>query len=289
MELRQLRYFVAVAEEENLTRAAARLRIAQPPLSVQIQKLESELGVPLLHRMARGVALTEAGRALLEDAQRIIAEVDRAAREVADIGAGTVGRLSIGFVPSASNVVLPPLLREFKAAYPQVALFLWEQRPDEVVAHLHDRRIDAGLFYLPLRDPGLRIRTVAEEPLVLALPSAHRLARRAEVDLAELADEAFVMPARHDMPGLYAIVSQACHRAGFTPTVVQGEVWLMQTIVGLVAGGVGVAVVPESVRHLHRSGVTYLPMRDADVRAEMGIAWREDAASPVLRAFLELV
>jgi DNA-binding transcriptional LysR family regulator len=289
MELRQLRYFVAVAEEQNLTRAAARLRIAQPPLSVQIQKLESELGVPLLHRLARGVTLTEAGRALLEDAHRIIAEVDRAAREVADIGAGAVGRLSLGFVPSASNAVLPPLLREFKAAYPQVALFLREQRPDEIVAQLHDRRIDAGLFYLPFSDPDLRVRTVAEEPLVLALPSEHRLAGRAEVGLAELAGEAFIMPARHDMPGLYAIVSTACHRAGFTPTVVQGEVWLMQTIVGLVAGGVGIAMVPESVRHLHRSGVTYLPLRDADVRAEMGIAWRDDTTSPVLQAFLDLV
>lgn len=290
VELRHLRYFVAIAEEQSLTRAAARLHIAQPPLSSQLRKLESELGTTLVHRTARGVHPTEAGRVLLDEARRILHEVDQASRMTRDAGSGLVGRLALGFIPSASNLVLPPILRRFKAEYPDVTLHLQEMRPDEIVDRLHDGRVDIGLFYLPYDDPALRVRCVAEESLVLALPATHELAGRDEVDLADVADEPFILPARHgSMPGLYAIVTEACARVGFTPRVVQRDVWLMQTIVGLVAGGIGVSVVPESVRELARAGTAFVPLTGLSETAQTAMAWRAGADSPVVRSFLDLV
>ncbi|MFB9903604.1 LysR family transcriptional regulator [Allokutzneria oryzae] len=291
MELRHLRYFVVVAEELNLTRAAERLRMAQPPLSVQLRKLETELGVRLLDRSSRGVRLTEAGRLLHEEARRILGAVDQAGQLVRSVGTGTVGRLSLGFVPSAALEVLPPLLREFKATHPEITLYLNEMRPDEVVRALHEQRIDIGLCYLPLSfaDPALRTHCVAEDPLVLAVPAAHRLAGRSAVDVAELVEEQFVLPTRHRMPGLHAIITESCAANGFTPNVVQREVWLMQTIVGLVAGGIGVAVVPASTQRLHPADVRFLPLTGTTTPARMAAAWRPDHLSPVLEAFLHLL
>ncbi|WP_220480246.1 LysR family transcriptional regulator [Halosaccharopolyspora lacisalsi] len=289
MELRHLRYFVTIAEEQSLTRAAARLHIAQPPLSAQLRKLETELGTTLVHRSARGTQLTEAGRILLEEARRILHEVDQAARMTREVGSGLVGRLALGFIPSATNAVLPPILRRFKTAYPEVSLHLQELRPNEIVDRLHDRRLDVGLFYLPYSDPSLRVHCVADESLVLALPTTHRLAHRTEVDLSEMADEPFILPARHSsIPGLYTIVIQACEQAGFTPRVVQRDVWLMQTIVGLVAGGIGASVLPDSIRQLPRAGVTFLPLTGTRGRARTAMAWRDSTESPVLRSFLDI-
>lgn len=290
MELRHLRYFVTIAEEQSLTRAAARLHIAQPPLSAQLRKLESELGTPLVHRSARGVQLTEAGKVFFEEARRVLHEVEQATRMTKDVGGGLVGRLAIGFIPSASNAVLPPILREFKARYPDVTLHLQEMRPDEIVNKLHDRRIDAGMFYLPFEDPSLHMRPVASDALVLAVPAEHPLAERERVRLEEVRDEPFILPARHgSMPGLYTIVVQACERAGFTPHVVQRDVWLMQTIVGLVAGGMGVSVVPASVRRLQRAGASFLSLSDVSERAETAVAWRRGDTPPVLGSFLDIV
>ena len=288
MELRHLRYFVAIAEEQSLTRAAARLHIAQPPLSAQLRKLETELGTTLVHRTARGTQLTEAGRVLLDEARRILHDVDQASRMTRVAGSGQVGRLALGFVPSACNAVLPPLLRQFKAEYPDVRLHLQEMRPDEVVERLHDRRIDAGFFYLPIDDPSLHVRTIAEDSLVLALPSAHRLADRTEVDLRWVSDEPFIFPPRYDMPGLHGILTEACERAGFSPRIVQPDVWLLQTIVGLVAGGIGIAVLPSSVQQLPRAGASFVPLTDRSATARMAMAWRRGTTPPVLRSFLDI-
>lgn len=288
MELRHLRYFVAIAEEHSLTRAAARLHIAQPPLSAQLRKLEHEVGATLVHRTVRGTSLTDAGRVLLEEARRILREVDQAARMTREVGSGQVGRLGLGFVPSASNAVLPPILRRFKAAFPDVRLHLQEMPPDRIVERLHDRRIDAGFFYLPIDDPSLHVRAIADESLVLAVPSTHRFAGCGAVELASVADEPFILPTRHDMPGLYAIVVDACENAGFAPHVVQREVWLMQTIVGLVAGGIGIAVVPASAQQLSRVGTTFLRLTDVSATAQIALAWRRGVGTPVLRAFLDI-
>src|ERR687894_2946185 len=178
MELRRLRYFVVVAEELSFNRAAQRLHISQPPLSNQIKQLEEELGVLLFKRTSRGVKMTEAGEVLLEEARRIFVQVDQTVRVVQRVGHGEVGRLTLGFVPSASNEVLPPILRAFRYRFPGVELFLREMRPDRVVQRLHDKQIDVGFLYLPLDDASLNIERVSREPLVLALAESHPLASR---------------------------------------------------------------------------------------------------------------
>jgi DNA-binding transcriptional LysR family regulator len=174
MDLRRLRYFIAVAEEPSFNRAAQRLRIAQPPLSNQIKQLEVELGVVLFERTSRGVRMTEAGELLLEEARRIFVEVDQTVRIVQRVGHGEVGRLVLGFVPSASNEVLPPILHAFRERFPEVELFLREMRPNRVVQLLHEKQIDVGFLYLPLEDASLNIECVSREPLVLALPEAEQ-------------------------------------------------------------------------------------------------------------------
>ncbi|QYJ14819.1 HTH-type transcriptional regulator BenM [Rubrobacter xylanophilus DSM 9941] len=288
MELRHLRYFVAVAEEMSFNRAARRLRMAQPPLSTQIKQLERELGVRLFDRTSRGVRLTEAGELLLEEARRLFVQLDQTTRLIQRVGHGEVGRLALGFVPSATNEVLPPILREFTSRFPGVELFLREMRPDMVVQRLHEQQIDAGFLFLPLEDAALHVECISREPLVLALPESHPLASRRQVRLQEVSEEPFILPARYPMPGLYGQVTEACRAAGFEPKAVQKDVWLMQTIVGLVAGGIGVALVPASVRNLSRRGVVYRPVRGLSPSVELGMVWRREARGAVLAAFLQV-
>jgi DNA-binding transcriptional LysR family regulator len=271
MDLRRLRYFVAVAEELSFNRAAQRLRISQPPLSNQIKQLEEELGIQLFERSSRGVRMTEAGEALLDEARRIFVQLEQTTRVVQRIGHGEVGRLTLGFVPSASNEVLPSILRAFRHRYPDVELFLREMWPDRVVQRLHDQQIDAGFLYLPLDDASLNIECVSREPLVLALPESHQLASKPRIALQALTEEPFILPARYSMPGLYGQVTKACNQAGFVPRAVQKDVWLMQTIVGLVAGNIGVALVPSSLQNLRRRGVVYKPVYGLSPTVELGM------------------
>ncbi|MBA3425427.1 MAG: LysR family transcriptional regulator [Rubrobacter sp.] len=289
MELRRLRYFVAVAEESSFSRAARRLHMAQPPLSNQIKQLEEELGVRLFERSSRGVHTTDAGELLLEEARRVFALVEGTVNMVQRVGHGEVGRLTLGFVPSASDELLPPILSSFGERYPDVDLFLREMRPDLIVQRLHEGQIDAGFLYLPLDDASLDVECVSREPLVLALPAKHSLSSEEQVDLASLADEPFILPARYRrMPGLYGQVTEACRQAGFTPNAVQKDVWLMQTIVGLVAGGIGVALVPASVQNLRRKGVVYKTVPGLSPSVELGVVWRSDDRGAVLRSFLQV-
>jgi DNA-binding transcriptional LysR family regulator len=289
MDLRRLRYFVAVAEESSFNRAAQRLCISQPPLSNQVKQLEEDLGVLLFTRTSRGVRMTEAGEALLGEARRIFVQLEQTTRVVQRVGHGEVGRLTLGFVPSASNEVLPSILRDFRRRFPEVELFLREMRPDRVVQRLHDKQIDAGFLYLPLDDASLNIECVSREPLVLALPESHRLASEPRIALQALTEEPFILPARYSMPGLYGQVTKACHQAGFVPRAVQKDVWLMQTIVGLVAGNIGVALVPSSLRNLRRRGVVYKPVYGLSPTVELGMVWRSDDPGAVLHSFLRVV
>ena len=289
MDVRRLRYFVAVAEESSFSRAAERLRIAQPPLSGHIKELERDLGVLLFERSNRGVRMTEAGQLLLEEARRIFVQLDQTVRAVQRVGHGEVGRLTLGFVPSSSNEALPPILRIFGERFPGVELFLREMRPDQIVRQLRDGQIDAGFLYLPLEDASLNVECVSREPLVLALPETHALASEVRVELQALAADPFILPAHYQlMPGLYGQVTEACRRAGFTPIAVQKDVWLMQTIVGLVAGGVGVALVPSSLQNVPRRGVIHKPVHGLSPTVELGMIWRRDATSKVLESFLQV-
>jgi DNA-binding transcriptional LysR family regulator len=289
VELRHLRYFVAVAEELSFTRAAERLHMSQPPLSTQIRDLEAALGVTLIDRSRRTIALTPAGDALRAEAGRLLVQVDQALRAVQRAGTGETGRLTVGFVPSASVTTLPATLRAFRERHPGVELYLRDMAPDGLVAALRDGGVDVAFLYLPFAETGVEVRAVSNEALVAALPEGHPLAGRPQLKVADLRDEPFVLPAQHRMPGLHTQVLDACRRAGFSPTPVQKDVWLMQTILGLVAAGLGVALVPASVEHLHRTGVAFRSLRDAPATVQMGALWRTGDASPVLARFLEVV
>ena len=289
IDFRRLHYFVVVAEELHFTRAAERLHISQPPLSYQIQQLERELGVLLFERTRHGVQLTDAGRALLEEARRIFGQIEQTVRTVQRVGHGEVGLLTIGFVPSASNSILPDLLRMFHQRFPDVRLFLKEMTPDQVVWGLHNQRIDAGLLYLPLDDSALNVYSVLREPLVAVLPATHPLANRSQIALQALANEFFITPSRYaSVPGLHSHTTEACRQAGFSPKIAQ-EAWLMQTIIGLVGANMGVALVPASVQNLHRTGIVYKPLQDVSTQVDMGILWRRDDTLPVLQRFLYVV
>lgn len=285
MELRHLRYFVAVAEELHFGRAAARLNIAQPPLSQQIRRLEEMLQVPLFRRTRRRVELTDAGRAFLEGAREALRQVEAAVHRARRADAGEIGHLALGFVGSAAVSVLPDLVRRLRSRFPGVKLALVEQTTAQQVEALLAGRLQAGLVRPPLVARGLEVRTVAREPLVVALPAGHPLAAGRDVPLPSLAGEPFVLFPREQGPGLHDLVLAACAEAGFSPAVVQ-EATQMQTIVGLVAAGLGVALVPGSVRRYRQRGVVFRPLRGPVPTVDLAVAWRRGDPSAVLQAFL---
>ena len=285
MELRHLSAFVAVAEELHFGRAAERLHIAQPPLSRQIQRLEKDLGVLLLRRTKRRVELTEAGECFLDGARRTLSEAEQAARMARRAARGEVGRLVLGFV--GTTVVLPPVLREFRARFPEVELVLHQLTTARQVQGLRDGWLHLGLLRPPVPDGWLIVEPIAREAIVVAVPDKHPLAARARIPLTALAEEAFIMWPRREGPGFHDLIVSACHAAGFTPRVVQ-EATEMVTILNLVAGGLGIALMPESVRELQRRGVTYLPLKGAAPRAERALAWRADETAKPVLAFIEV-
>lgn len=290
VELRLLRSFVAVAEEMSFTAAAARLHMAQPPLSLQIRRLEEELGLKLFDRSRRAISLTAAGEALLAETRPLLVQVEQTLNAARRADEGEVGRLTIGFVPAAANGALPAQIREFHALYPRVELFLREMRPDDLVEGLAEKSIDICFLYLPFSDPRFHTRVVERDSLVAVLPADHRLASASgPMQLEELAGEPFVLPSRHGMPGLRGLVLAACREAGFDPEPVHQDIWLSQTMLGLVAGGLGVALLPGSVRRLHRTGASVRPLRGLDEAVELGAAWRVDEPTPALRNFLAAV
>ncbi|KQQ33553.1 LysR family transcriptional regulator [Duganella sp. Leaf126] len=296
MELRQLRYFVAVAEELHFGRAALRLHMTQPPLSQAIQALEELLGAAVFERNRRGVALTPAGSALLPEARRLLAQAQELPQLVQRAAAGEVGRLTLAFVSSADYSVLPPFLRAYRAAYPQVQITLQEATSDLQLDDLLHQRIDAGLLIPPLPDRAradLDYLPVLREPLVLAVPSGlPALKKRGKLALTTLlpAQELPALPLiifpRAISPALYDAILSVFHDAGVTPAIGQQAIQ-MQTIVGLVSAGMGMALVPQSVSNLMRPGVEYRALAATTPLVETGLAWRRDNASPVLRGFLE--
>lgn len=288
MDLRRLKYFIAVGEELNFNRAAQRLHIAQPGLSKQVQQLERELGVALLDRSRRSVSLTEAGRLLLDEANRLLKDVDQVAHRVHQVGSGSTGRVSMDFPPSVSSRVLPMIIREFRQQCPRVQLTLREADPDGLIRAVQRGLTDVGFVYVPFRDEdALRRETLLCEPFVVALPRRHPLASAERVELAELADDDFVLNFAYNTAGLHHKVVQLCEEAGFVPQVVQ-EAWLMQTTLSLVSAGLGVTLVPASMQGLRRDGVTYKPMVGCPDVVELDLLWRCDNSSPAVRAFVEV-
>jgi DNA-binding transcriptional LysR family regulator len=292
LELRQLRYFVTVAEELHFGKAALRLHMTQPPLSQTIQALEELLGAVLFERNRRSVALTPAGLALLPEARRMLAQSLELPQLVQRAAAGEVGRLTLAFVSSADYSVLPPFLRAYRAAYPQVQITLQEATSDLQLDDLLQNRIDAGLLIPPLPDKAkleLDYLPVLNEPLVLALPAGlPALKKKGQLSLATLPPLPLIVFPRAISPPLYDAILSVFRDAGITPEIGQQAIQ-MQTIVSLVSAGMGMALVPQSVSNLMRPGVEYRALSDATPLVETGLAWRRDNASPVLRGFLELL
>lgn len=283
MDLRQLRYFVAVAETLHFGRAARRLEISQPPLSRQIAALERELGVALFDRSTRGVRLTPSGSALLPRARRLLADALAIRAGARELARGDVGLLHIGFLAASTYSTLPRLLTTFRRARPGVRLVLTEATSDRQLVALTDGSLDVGVLLPPVTDPALAWLPLVREPLVAALPAG--TAWPARIALSRLARRAFILFPRPAGASLHDLIVDACERAGFTPRIEQ-EAVQMSTIVSLVAAGMGVALVPESLRRMRRTGVVYRPLSDRIPPVETGLAWRADDATPALAAFV---
>ena len=287
MELRHLRYFVAVAEECHFGRAAQRLHIAQPPLSQQIKQLENELGVQLLTRSTRRVELTPAGEQYLHRARAILADVDLARDEAHLIRDGRMGNVTIGFTGSATYELLPSLSRLLRAELPALELDLrGELLTPTQVAGLLDGTLDIGFLRPPVHDRGVEIHPLRREPLVVVLPETHALAGDAEITLSELAEEPFITYPSHQRSVVHDAVLDACQAAGFTPRAT--EVAETSTLVSFVAAGLGVALVPESVQHLRITGAAYRPLAGATATVDLAVATRAGDTSPAVRQVLEV-
>jgi len=288
MDLRHLRYFVTVAEELHFGRAAKKLHISQPPLSMQIRALENELGVTLFNRTQRQVSLTQAGAALLGEARHILTRVEQAILATKRAGRGEIGELAIGFISVADYNVLPLVLREFRRRFPLVNLSLRELTTDAQIADLLAGRIDVGFVLPPIDEPALQSVPILREPLIAALPAKHPLARQpGKLALEKLKDAPFILFPRPNAPGLYDDVVSCCKAAGFSPRVAQ-EAIQMQTIISLVSAELGVALIPASLTNLQRTGVTYKTLQGGSPLTEVHLAWRRGDDLPVLRVFVEV-
>ena len=295
MELRHLRYFVAVAEAGHMTRAAARLGIQQPPLSQQIRALESALGTALFLRHPKGVSLSDAGRILLPEAQRILADIAALEARMAQAADGLRGTLSIGFTSSAAaHAFTPDALRACRERYPDIELLLSEHNAAEITEAVAARRLHCGFLRVPVaRPPGLRFETLLAEPVVAALPVGHRLTRdpavrRATVAARDLDDENLILVRRPGAPGLYANLLAICEAAGARPKVV-AEVERMMTSLNLVAAGAGVTVIPASMQGAHPHAIVYRPFeRHARLDAPITVVFREAEPNRSVDTFLSL-
>jgi DNA-binding transcriptional LysR family regulator len=288
MELRQLRYFVAVAEELHFGHAARRLRIAQPALSRQIQALEGELEVMLLFRNRRRVQVTPAGQVFLERSRLLLSRAEDAIVAAQRVSEGSSGSLKLGFVGSATYDAIPSILRSFHQIAPQVELTLSEMTVHVQLEALAEKRIDLGFLRLPARTEGFVFRTVSREALLIALPSSHPLAQLPVLRLSSLAGEPFILYPDHPRPSWAEFIVGLCQQAGFRPTIAQRTVEI-QTTLSLVAAGMGVSIVPACVSNIPRKDVVYRRLSGVRARTQLLAAYRAEDTSPVLRSFLKLM
>ncbi|HEY9762393.1 MAG TPA: LysR substrate-binding domain-containing protein [Trichocoleus sp.] len=291
MELRHLRYFIAVADELSFSRAAERLRMAQPPLSQQIQALEAELGVKLFDRKKRPLQLTSAGQAFLEEARFTLVQLEQAIHTTRRIHQGEMGSLTVSFTSSMANGVLPDILRTFKQRYPDVKLILREENSVFQIQGLRERQTDivfAHQYHQAAEASDLEGMVLMQEPLVIVLPKKHPLADQSGILVADLVNEEFVMPLHQVVSGLPEQIYHLCSEAGFVPKVAQEAVFMV-TILGLVAGEIGISVLPSSVRNLQREGVVYRSIRGQSTATQLTAIWRCSHSSSILQHFLDVV
>lgn len=289
MDLRQLRYFVAVAEERNITRAAERLNMAQPPLSRQIKQFEEEIGTDLFDRSARPLELTKVGRLVLEQALQVLGRMSEMRSMVDRAIAADRRRLSIGFVASTIYARLPPIIRELRASDPQLDLGLLELVSIDQVVALKDGRIDVGFGRIRFEDESVRRIVLRREPLVAAIPTAHRLASsdRELLPLQDLDEVDLVLYPREPRPSYADQVVRLLNDAGVRPRVAY-EVRELQIAVGLVAAGEGVCIVPESVAKAHMDGVCYRSL-PPEAASPIIMNHRHEDRSPELRLLADVI
>lgn len=291
MELRHLRYFVAVAHEGHVTRAAEKLHIQQPPLSQQIRALEREIDAALFVRHPRGVSLTDAGRSLLADAEQILAHAEHAKIRARRTARGEVGRIAVGFTTSAPfHPLVARAIREFRGNRPSVSFVLEESSSGDMVSGLRDERLDVAFIRSGLVDPeGITMHPLLQEDMVAALPARHPLAKRARLTLKDLAGETLILYRRPDGRGLYDVIIAACAEAGFSPHVGQEAPRIVSTL-NLVAAGLGITIVPASLSRLPLEGVTYKPLTGRPaIKVPLNLARRADERSAATLAFIDLV
>lgn len=283
IELRQFRQFIVVAEELSFRRAADRLNMAQPPLTATIKRLEDAIGATLIERTNRINRLTETGRVFLEEARKTVNQADEAVLAAQRAGAGLTGALRVTFVASAAREILPSILLRFRERYPAVKLELREAMTAQQIGLLNAQQADLGFVVPPLHDAdNLISEVVARYRLVAAIPEGHSLARHDQIKLSDLAHDPWILFAARQGPGLHRIIIDACARAGFVPHIEQ-EAPQMETIVNLVAGGMGVALVSRALASGGRKGVAFCEL-SAPVEFELAIAYAN--TSPILDAFV---
>jgi DNA-binding transcriptional LysR family regulator len=290
MELRHFRYFLAVAQEGNVTRAAEKLGIGQPPLSQQILALEREMGVQLFHRTGHGVTLTEAGEALLADAKRLLDDAQLAVRNAQRAGRGETGHISLGFTASSAfNPAVPALIRAFRNAYPGVGLTLTEGNTAQLLEHLNEGRLDLAFLRPGLHSfSGMSLYPIINERMKIVLPVTHPLAKKKRVTLSALAGESFVLIPRAASPTLHDEIISACREAGFEPRLGQ-QAPQLSSVVSLVSAEFGISIVPASVSQIHAEGVVYVDISGSSVRTRLALASREDDDSAKTKNFLRVV
>ena len=284
VELRHLRYFLALAGELHFGRAAQQLHIAQPALSQQIQKLEREIGTQLFVRTRREVQLSPAGAALRPHAERAIREAAAGAEAARRTAAGEIGQLTVGFIETAASSLVPQAVRRFQAERPDVGLTLRELGVSSQIEGLRAGWLDIAIMRPPIEDQGLVVEQIVDEGLVAAVPSAHDLARRSRVGAAAVAREPLIALSREVVPGLYDQVLGLRQEHGGGP--IAQEATSIQAVLGLVAAGLGIAIMPASVRGLSREGVSFVAIQ-TDQRSTMVAARREEDSSPLVLAFLD--
>jgi DNA-binding transcriptional LysR family regulator len=290
VELRHIRYFIAVAEELNFTRAAARVGIGQPPLSQQIRDLEDELGTPLFHRVPHGAELTEAGKAFLPEARAILLGAERARLAAQRAYRGEAGTLSLGFTSSAAfNLLVSTTIRTFRRRWPGIILSLDETNTIRLLERLGRGELDVGFIRPGVQDPqDVRLKRLPDEPMLIALPARHELASRERLPLSALAKDPFVLFPRTTGLSLYDEVVSACRACGFEPVVVQ-EAPQIASVVNLVAAELGVSIVPASISQIRLKGVTYRPIEGVAPIARLALAYRRGWQSPAVRNLLGLL
>ncbi|HXM05569.1 MAG TPA: LysR substrate-binding domain-containing protein [Chthoniobacterales bacterium] len=290
MELRHLRYFVAVAEELNFARAARRVHIAQPSLTKQIQQLEQELGFPLLYRTKKKVELLDTGRVLLEEAQGLLRQAEKAIQSTRRTHTGESGRLVIGFSPSAAPEVLPRILRRYHALYPNVVVDLLEITNPKNAETLLESLMSVAVVRSPsfLTSELFCFEIIQRERFVVALPDSHRLAKQDSIRIKALASEPLIVPPLQPGWGYSEAIFQIFRDNGIEPRTTE-EATQALAVITLVAGGFGVALVPVSISNLRLPGVTYRPIKGRCRTSDLTLVWRRDSRASTVRAFLEVV